>query len=164
MCFIASPVCFAAVVEMVFVETAQRLVAYLFSLDEEDEELLALTVSALNSVAERSGPSVLAGLSSSRVRLVEEVRERMKNTSDEVGGAFALKFHNDIQGIVTSPDTGNQTTPANFNGNIISMTSGHVLYTPSPNKCMTLLNHRVNRHKLRHYTSFNFVSDCAVKA
>ena len=82
-------------------ETAQRLVAYLFSLDKEDEELLALTVSALNSVAERSGPSVLAGISSSRIRLVEEVRERMKNASDEVGGGFPFKFRNDIQGFVT---------------------------------------------------------------
>ena len=70
--------------ETVAVETAQHLVMYLFSL-VDDEELLALTVSALNSVTERNCHSVLPGLSSSRVRLMEEVQKRLKTISDEVG-------------------------------------------------------------------------------
>ena len=65
------------------VEIAQRLATYLFSLSD-DEELLTLTVSALNSVAERDYQRVLPALLSSHVRLVEEVQERLKTTADEV--------------------------------------------------------------------------------
>lgn len=81
-----------AVVSVAAVETAQRLVAYLFSL-VDDEELLTLTVSALNGVIECNPRMVLQGLLSSRSRLKEIALEKLATVSEEVGLLSPASHH-----------------------------------------------------------------------